>query len=244
MPSVIKHKSAPLKLVGIKGNVSIFLCLFGISVEHFEALLLKVRDAWSAQVVAKYKRPGRPCKLALAEQLMVVLLRLRANMNMAVVGYFFGVDTSTVCRIIKRMEPLLEVLIKISKNPCLTPEIVHQLIVDAAETPIERPKFEIPDPDVRIIADAGYQGIRDVHANSIHVVRRNKSGSPILRMIKRIFNMMVARQRVKVEQIFGKIKAYKIISDRYRHDLSAYERKFRIVAWLVNIKSGFCRLMA
>jgi hypothetical protein len=167
-------------------------------------------------------------------------------MTMEVVGYFFDVGTSTVCRIITWMEPLLAGLTRISKNLYLTPEKVKQLMIDAPETPIERPQCEqrafysvkkkqhtikteirvtssgcilhvsrsvlgsvydfrifkegeMPAPNVRIIADAGYQGIHNVHANCIHIVRKNKSDSPILCMIKGIFNMMVARQRVKVE---------------------------------------------
>ena len=59
---------------------------------------------------------------------------------MLFVGYLFGIDDSRVCRLIKRLEPLLAKIMSISKPRKLSKEEVESLIIDATEQPIERPK--------------------------------------------------------------------------------------------------------
>ena len=52
------------------------------------------------------------------------------------IGIYFGVDDSTVCRTIKRLEPLLLGIIKIKREPILKEKELKTLLVDATEQAI------------------------------------------------------------------------------------------------------------
>jgi hypothetical protein len=56
------------------------------------------------------------------------------------VGYLFGIDDSRVCRIMRKLEPILARVVAIPKCKQLSQEEVEELIVDATEQPVERPK--------------------------------------------------------------------------------------------------------
>ncbi|GHC76950.1 hypothetical protein GCM10010349_57220 [Streptomyces flavofungini] len=50
---------------------------------------------------------GRPWSLPLAELVLVVAVYYRTNLTMRQLGPLFGVSSSTVCRVIQRLGPLL-----------------------------------------------------------------------------------------------------------------------------------------
>lgn len=50
---------------------------------------------------------GRPWVLPLAERVLVVAVYYRTNLTMRQLGPLFGVSSSTVCRVIQRLGPLL-----------------------------------------------------------------------------------------------------------------------------------------
>ncbi|MEW2426361.1 transposase family protein [Streptomyces nigra] len=52
---------------------------------------------------------GRPWSLPLAERVLIVAVYYRTNLTMRQLGPLFGVSSSTVCRVIQRLGPLLAV---------------------------------------------------------------------------------------------------------------------------------------
>ncbi|MBL3284693.1 IS5 family transposase domain protein [Rickettsiales endosymbiont of Paramecium tredecaurelia] len=52
----------------------------------------------------------------------------------------FGIDDSRVCRIIRRLEPVLARVMAIQKDKKLSKKEVESLLIDATERSIERPK--------------------------------------------------------------------------------------------------------
>ena len=56
---------------------------------------------------------------------------------------------------------------------------------------------------------------------------------------QKAYNKALSRVRVKVENILGDIKTFKIMSDRYRNKRLRYNLKFNIIAGIVNLKNGF-----
>jgi hypothetical protein len=50
---------------------------------------------------------GRPWSLPLAERVLMVAVYYRTNLTMRQLGPLFGVSSSTVCRVIQRLGPLL-----------------------------------------------------------------------------------------------------------------------------------------
>lgn len=118
----------------------IFNRLVGMKVKDFEVILEKLTPLWEKKVLATYKRPGRNFKLSLADMLMMLLVYYRSYITHEFLGYLFGIDDSRVCRLIKRLEPLLARIVAIRKERHLSQEEVESLIIDATEQPIERPE--------------------------------------------------------------------------------------------------------
>lgn len=124
----------------IKKKPTTFNSLFGLSVAQFEQILPKVDPEWQKRVLDKYKRPGRNYTLPLEDMILILLLYYRSYITQEFVGYLFGLDKSRVCRIIQKLEPILANIMAISKEKKLSKQEVQDLIVDATEQPIERPK--------------------------------------------------------------------------------------------------------
>lgn len=55
-------------------------------------------------------------------------------------GFLFDIDDSRVCRIIQKLEPLLAEIFALPKEKRLSKKEVEEILVDATEQPIERPK--------------------------------------------------------------------------------------------------------
>ncbi len=64
----------------------------------------------------------------------------RSYITQIFVGFLFGIDDSRVCRILQTLEPVLASVMAFQKCKKLTQEEVENLLIDATEQPIERPK--------------------------------------------------------------------------------------------------------
>ncbi len=107
---------------------------------NFDIILEKVAPKWHIALISRYKRPGRDYKRAIADRLLMLLLNYRSYVTQVFVGYMFGMDASRVCRILKKLEPILASIMVLQKCKKLSQEEVENLIIDATEQPIERPK--------------------------------------------------------------------------------------------------------
>lgn len=117
-----------------------FQRLFGVNVAQFEEIRQKVEPKWQLTVISRYKRPGRAYKLELCDMILMLLLYYRSYVTQEFVGYLFGIDDSRVCRIIRRLEPILASIMALQKRKKLSKKEVETLLIDATEQPIERPK--------------------------------------------------------------------------------------------------------
>ena len=124
----------------IKNHPTTFHRLFGLSVDEFERIVKAVEPQWEKRVVKRYKRPGRKNKLSLSEQILMLLLYYRSYTTQIFIGFLFGIDDSRVCRQIQRLEPLLAKVMASTKTRHLHQEEIEEIIVDATEQQIERPK--------------------------------------------------------------------------------------------------------
>lgn len=273
-----------IRYLKIQKKPIIFLHLFGTSVEQFEKILVKISPQWQRIVISSYKRPGRPYDLPLEDMILMLLLYYRSYATQEFVGYLFNLDKSRVCRIIQKLEPILAKVMAISKAKKLSQEEVEQLLVDATEQSIERPKkgqkpyysgkkkrhtlktqitvtrkgqitavskprpgsvhdFTIfkqsppLPPDSTAFVDGGYQGIDKLHPNAEFPYKASKN-KPLDKQEKE-YNRALSRIRVKIENVIGQIKVFRILSDRYRNKCKRYGIKFNIIAGIVNLKNGF-----
>lgn len=91
---------------------------------------------------------GRPCKLSLEDRLLLTLMYWREYRTMAAVALAYDVSEPTVHRTINRVEAALLACGEWSlpgKKALAEPSMEYQVvIIDATETPIERPKKTTP----------------------------------------------------------------------------------------------------
>ncbi len=113
-----------------------FQRLTGVKPQVFEKML---------EVVQRQVRSfGRPCKLCLADQLLLTLMYWREYRTMFHTAQTYGVSEPTVHRTIGKIERALMASGQFrlpGKKALLAPEMQWQVVlVDATETPLERPQ--------------------------------------------------------------------------------------------------------
>lgn len=112
----------------------------GIEKATFEHML----KAMQAHETQKTKS-GRPSELSLEEQLLLALTYWREYRTLYHIGMDFGVHESSACRIVRKVEDILIMSGQFDlpkKLPSRTDDDINwsAVIIDATETPIERPK--------------------------------------------------------------------------------------------------------
>lgn len=126
-----------------------FRRLTGLSLKEFRILLAQLEPVWqrdrarrSAQR-SRRRRPGagRRFALPLADRLLLLLIYYRVYVSHAFLAFLFRIDASTVCRTIRRLEPLLASIFRIpERKVTLTEDEIREAFVDATERPTQRPK--------------------------------------------------------------------------------------------------------
>jgi hypothetical protein len=117
----------------------VFIRLTGVSLATFEQILTRIEPGF-AEIAAQKLLPGRPSRLASNEdKLLCVLLYYRTYVSHVFMGYLFNLHNSNICRLIKKVEPLLAKQVSIKKDRSLTAEKVLKLLADVTETPTQRP---------------------------------------------------------------------------------------------------------
>ena len=87
---------------------------------------------------------------------------------------------------------------------------------------------------VRCLADAGYQGLADLHTNS--QTPQKKSKHHPLTIEQKVANRELARQRIYVEHVIRRVKIFRILSERYRNRRKRFGLRFNLIASLYNLE--------
>ena len=98
----------------------IFRRLLGMDIKNFDTVATKVSKTWVRLVIRRYKRPGRHYKLTITKMLLMLLLYYRSYATQMQIGFMFGLDESRVCRIIKKLEPIVAKIVAIKKDRTLS----------------------------------------------------------------------------------------------------------------------------
>jgi hypothetical protein len=116
-----------------------FRRITGLRLETFEKLVLQVRPVFEKLEAIKL-RHGRLSHLpTLEDKLLCVLMYYRTYISHVFLGYLFNLHNSNICRLLRKMEPLLAKKISIKKDRSLTAEKVLKLLADVSEQPTQRP---------------------------------------------------------------------------------------------------------
>ena len=117
----------------------VFSRLCGLKLFEFEKILKKLEPLWAREVLGAYKGPGRPFKLNLSDMLLMLFLYYRSYVTHEFLAYLFGIDSSRVCRLFKKLEPLVCQIVKINKERDLSQKELENLLIDATEQKTQRP---------------------------------------------------------------------------------------------------------
>jgi len=84
----------------------------------------------------------------------------------------------------------------------------------------------------RCLADAGYRGLSRFHANS--QTPHKKSKHHPLTAERKAQNKRLSSERMVVEHALGRLKVFRILSERYRNRRKRFGLRFNLLAALVN----------
>lgn len=88
--------------------------------------------------------------------------------------------------------------------------------------------------EIVVNVDNGYLGISKLHGNSLLPKKKNKK-KPFTKLDKRN-NKKLSSQRIFVEHVIGKLKFFKILSDRYRNRRKRFGLRFNLIASIYNFE--------
>lgn len=88
--------------------------------------------------------------------------------------------------------------------------------------------------DILIIADKGYQGIFDVHFNSLIPVKATKNHK--LTDTERAFNSALSKRRILIEHINRYLKRFRILSSRYRNKRRRFALRSSLICAIYNFQ--------
>ncbi len=91
-----------------------------------------------------------------------------------------------------------------------------------------------PAPQIILLADSAYQGIQNLHANSLTPLKSSKH-KPLSKADKKD-NADISRMRVKVENALAFLKRFKIFSTRYRNRARRFGLRFNLFAAICNLE--------
>jgi len=87
---------------------------------------------------------------------------------------------------------------------------------------------------IRILADAGYQGLADLHENCQTPFKKSKYHPLTKRQRQR--NRTLAHKRILIEHIFRRLKVFRILCERYRNRRTRFALRFNLIAAIYNLE--------
>lgn len=118
----------------------VFRQLTGLKVEEFEKTVEKVRSEWE-KVEKQKKCHGRKSHVpTLEDKVLCTLIYYRTYITHPFLGFLFNLHNSNICRLLKKMEPILAKKITIKKDRTMTPERILKILADVTEQPVQWPK--------------------------------------------------------------------------------------------------------
>lgn len=90
------------------------------------------------------------------------------------------------------------------------------------------------DESYCILADSGYQGIKNYHKNSM--IPTKKPRNKELNELDENYNNALAKKRIVIEHVNVRLKVFKIFSTVYRNRCKNIERRVMLVSEIYNFE--------
>lgn len=133
----------------LKRIPSMYRSLTGLTLVQFNPLLEKVEIAHASRQAKRHarssrqRRPGggRKSKLDRGESLLLTLIYYRTYITLEFLGFLFGIDKGTACRIVQKTSLLLTGIFRIPEREVrIQEDELRAIFIDGTERPINRPK--------------------------------------------------------------------------------------------------------
>ncbi|NHC05117.1 transposase family protein [Acinetobacter sp. 187] len=85
-----------------------------------------------------------------------------------------------------------------------------------------------------ILADKGYQGMYKLYPNSLLPLKAKKRYK--LDPELKVYNQEINKRRIGIEHVFGSLKTFKILAERYRNRGKRLGLRFNLIAGIYNIE--------
>ena len=90
------------------------------------------------------------------------------------------------------------------------------------------------DEKIQCLADSGYQGLMKIHTKSQTPIKKSKH-HPLTKEQKR-FNHDLSSRRIFVENVIGRLKVFRILSERYRNRRKRFGLRFNLISAIYNFE--------
>ena len=90
--------------------------------------------------------------------------------------------------------------------------------------------------ETSLLADTGYLGITKLMSTAKIPHKRSKNHS--LTKVEKIENREISSQRILCENVIGKVKIFRILSERYRNRRRRFGLRFNLIAGIYNYELG------
>ncbi|WP_342264869.1 transposase family protein [Spiroplasma endosymbiont of Clivina fossor] len=88
------------------------------------------------------------------------------------------------------------------------------------------------NPKLELIADSGYQGLQNVHKNTLLPIKKSKNNP--LNPDKKEYNSFLSKVRIVIEHVFARLKRFKILVYRYRNKIRRFGGTVQLTVSLSN----------
>ena len=89
----------------------------------------------------------------------------------------------------------------------------------------------------KILADSGYQGLMKMYSQA-QTPRKSSKLKP-LTLEDKSYNHVLSKERIKVENIFAKVKTFKLFSTTYQNRRKRFRLIMNLISIIINRKLGF-----
>ena len=89
----------------------------------------------------------------------------------------------------------------------------------------------------KILADSGYQGIMKMYSQA-QIPRKSRKLKP-LTLEDKSYNHVLSKERIKVENIFAKVKTFKLFSTTYQNRRKRFRLIMNLISIIINRELGF-----
>ena len=89
----------------------------------------------------------------------------------------------------------------------------------------------------KILAGSGYQGLTKMYSQ-VQTPRKSSKLKP-LTLEDKSYTHVLSKERIKVENIFAKVKTFKLFSTTYRNRRKRFVLRMNLIAGIINRELGF-----